>query len=80
MSSAENDADQLLDIVQAGLPDRSGDHYPTCGNCKISTKTGGARAWARGMQLKEDGAGNFRAAASGVWARESAGADCCADA
>lgn len=72
--------DQLLDIVQ-------GPDYPT--EAEIITpraeirkiyENGRGSVRMRAVWTKEDGCrGNFRAAASGLW-RESAGADCCADA
>ncbi len=47
--------DQLLDIVQAGLPDRSGDHYPRAEIRKIY-ENGRGSVRMRAVWTKEDGA------------------------
>ncbi len=71
--------DQLLDIVRGRITRPKRRSLPHVRKFVKFTKTGGLRAYARGMDQRRRRRGNFRAAASGVW-RESVGADCCADA
>lgn len=66
--------DELLDIVQAGLPNRSGDHHLPRGNPQNLPERSRLRAHARGVDQRGRRGGDHCAAASG-FRRESAGAD-----
>lgn len=71
--------DELLDIVQAGFPDRGGDHHFAGGNSQNLPERTRLCAHARGVEQRGRRGSDQRAAAPGL-RRQSSGANCGADA